>query len=160
MFLGSTKLLGARHLWKASALPKIKFFSWLAIHNRCWTTSQRKKRGLRECDLYALCHQAPETWIIFWLVVPMHGRFGQGCVCLLLAAASFARGDGGHSVATRAETVTKRSTQKLWCPFPTGLLAALEVAQQSRLGKVRHHAGLWLLLAFSHSCSKPWLAFY
>jgi hypothetical protein len=61
MFFGSTKLRGARQLWKASAPPKVKFFFWLAIHNRCWTAARRKKRGLQDCDLCALCHQAPET---------------------------------------------------------------------------------------------------
>lgn len=60
-FFGSTKLRGARQLWKASAPPKVKFFFWLAIHNRCWTAARRKKRGLQDCDLCALCHQAPET---------------------------------------------------------------------------------------------------
>jgi len=61
MFYGSTKLRGAKQLWKASAPPKVKFFFWLAIHDRCWTASRRKKRELQDCDLCALCHQAPET---------------------------------------------------------------------------------------------------
>jgi hypothetical protein len=61
MFYGSVKLRGATQLWKALAPPKVKFFFWLAIHDKCWTASRRKKRGLQDCDLCALCHQAPET---------------------------------------------------------------------------------------------------
>jgi hypothetical protein len=61
MFFGSVKLRSAKQLWKASAPPKVKFFFWLAVHERCWTASRRKKRGLQDCDLCVLCHQAPET---------------------------------------------------------------------------------------------------
>lgn len=61
MFYGSTKLRGAKQLWKALAPSNVKFFFWLAIHDRCWTASRKKKRGLQDCDLCALCHQAPET---------------------------------------------------------------------------------------------------
>jgi hypothetical protein len=41
--------------------PKVKFLFSLAIHNNCWTASHRNKRGLEECDLCALRHQAPGT---------------------------------------------------------------------------------------------------
>ena len=34
-------------------------------HNMCWMASRRKKRGLQECYLCALCHQAPETISLF-----------------------------------------------------------------------------------------------
>lgn len=61
MFYGSVKLRGATQLWKAPAPSKVKIFFWLAIHERCWTASRRKKRGLQDCDLCALCHQAPAT---------------------------------------------------------------------------------------------------
>lgn len=61
MFTGTIRLRGAKHLWKASVPPKVKYFFWLAIHDRCWTASRRKKRGLQDCDLCALCHQESET---------------------------------------------------------------------------------------------------
>lgn len=35
MFIGSVQLRGAKQLWKASAPPKVKFFFWLAVHDRC-----------------------------------------------------------------------------------------------------------------------------
>lgn len=61
MFVGSTHLRGAKQLWKASVPPRVKFFFWLAVHERCWTASRRKKRGLQDSDACALCNQEPET---------------------------------------------------------------------------------------------------
>lgn len=56
-------MLGAQELWRASALPKVKFFFWLAIHGRrrLWTADRRKRHGLQDSDVCALCGQAPET---------------------------------------------------------------------------------------------------
>ena len=60
-FAGSTALLGARELWKARPPPRVKFFAWLALHNRLWTADRRRRHGLQTSDTCALCDQAPET---------------------------------------------------------------------------------------------------
>lgn len=60
-FAGSTALLGARELWRARAPPKVKFFGWLALHNRLWTAARRKRHGMQDSEDCAFCGQAPET---------------------------------------------------------------------------------------------------
>jgi hypothetical protein len=45
-FIGMSSLLGAKELWKASALPKVKFFFWLALHGRIWTGERRMRHDL------------------------------------------------------------------------------------------------------------------
>lgn len=42
-FAGLTSLLGAKELWKTRAPPRVKFFAWLALHNRLWTADRRKR---------------------------------------------------------------------------------------------------------------------
>jgi hypothetical protein len=44
-----------------SALPKVKFFGWLVLHKRLWTTARRKWHGLQDHDECALCGQTVET---------------------------------------------------------------------------------------------------
>jgi hypothetical protein len=44
-FMGATRSAFNQMIWKAWALPKCKFFSWLAIQNRLWTTDRLEKRG-------------------------------------------------------------------------------------------------------------------
>ena len=41
--------------------PKVKFFGWLALHKRLWTSARRKRHGLQDTDDCALCAQAPES---------------------------------------------------------------------------------------------------
>jgi hypothetical protein len=60
-FAGSTKLLGASELWRARAPPRVKMFFWLALHRRLWTSERRKRHGLQDDDVCAMCDQAPET---------------------------------------------------------------------------------------------------
>lgn len=60
-FVGQTTILGTNELWKASAPPKVKFFSWLTIHGRLWAADRRKRHGLQHDDGCALCGQLPET---------------------------------------------------------------------------------------------------
>jgi len=60
-FAGSTSLIRARELWKTKAPPRVKFFCWLALHNRLWTAERRKRHGPQDVDGCALCAQAPET---------------------------------------------------------------------------------------------------
>jgi hypothetical protein len=35
MFLGSSSPLGVRQIWKTSAPPRVRFFFWLVMHDRC-----------------------------------------------------------------------------------------------------------------------------
>jgi len=35
MFLGSSRPLGAKEIWKTSAPPKVRFFFWFVMHDRC-----------------------------------------------------------------------------------------------------------------------------
>ena len=60
-FVGSTKLLGAKELWRTKAPPKVKLFFWLALHRRLWTAERRKRHGLQDDDACALCDQHAET---------------------------------------------------------------------------------------------------
>ena len=48
-------------LWKSWAPAKCKFFLWLAIRNRCWTSDRLAKRGLPHPDKCPLCDQEDET---------------------------------------------------------------------------------------------------
>ena len=41
--------------------PKVRYFYWLVLHDRCWTAERRKRRGLQDSDDCALCSQASET---------------------------------------------------------------------------------------------------
>jgi hypothetical protein len=54
-------LLGAKELWKASAPPKVKFFFWLALHDRIWTADRRMRHDLQDSAACALCDQDDET---------------------------------------------------------------------------------------------------
>jgi len=40
-------LPGAMELWKAAALPKVKFFFWLALHRRVWTGDVEKDMAFK-----------------------------------------------------------------------------------------------------------------
>ena len=39
----------------------MKFFFWLALHRRLWTTDRRRRQGLQDDDACALCGQSAET---------------------------------------------------------------------------------------------------
>ncbi|GJN13826.1 hypothetical protein PR202_gb00573 [Eleusine coracana subsp. coracana] len=60
LFAGSTALQGAKLLWKTWSPPKVKFFLYLALHNRTWTAERWFRHGLQESDVCTLCDQAPE----------------------------------------------------------------------------------------------------
>jgi hypothetical protein len=61
MFIGSSRPLGAKLIWKTSAPPRVKSFFWLVMHGRCWTAHRRHRHGLQESDTYIICDQAVET---------------------------------------------------------------------------------------------------
>lgn len=60
-FLGSTLTTMNKYVWKVWAPPKVKFFSWLALQGRHWTTDRLQKRGWENCGLCTLCRRANET---------------------------------------------------------------------------------------------------
>ena len=60
-FAGSASLPGAKELWKTKAPARVKFFFWLAVHQRLWTADRRKRHGLQPHDTCALCGQEAET---------------------------------------------------------------------------------------------------
>jgi hypothetical protein len=54
-------LLGSRELWRANVPPKVKFFFWLALHERLWTAERQKRHGLQPSTSCVLCDQMDET---------------------------------------------------------------------------------------------------
>jgi hypothetical protein len=46
MFLESSPVLGAKHIWKTAAPLLVRFFFWLTIHGRCWTRDRQFRHGL------------------------------------------------------------------------------------------------------------------
>lgn len=60
-FQGSTLCPAWKHIWKAWAPPRVKFFHWLASQNRCWTADWLARRGLQHHLRCLLCDQEPET---------------------------------------------------------------------------------------------------
>jgi hypothetical protein len=75
-FAGSTKLLGAKELWRTKAPSKVKMFFWVALHRRLWTTECRKRHGLQDDDACALYDQHTETASHLW-AAPLLGRSGS-----------------------------------------------------------------------------------
>lgn len=61
MFLGQLALLGTKELWKVRASNEYKFFFWLAIQNKCWTSERPARHGLKNNGPCALCGQSDET---------------------------------------------------------------------------------------------------
>ena len=61
MFIGSSSPLGAKHIWKTSAPPKVKFFFWLVMHGRCWTADRRFHHGLQDSNACIFYDQGAET---------------------------------------------------------------------------------------------------
>jgi hypothetical protein len=61
MFLGSSKLLGARRLWKIRVSGEHKFFEWLVLMDRFWMVERQHRHGLQDDDQCTLCDQGSET---------------------------------------------------------------------------------------------------
>jgi hypothetical protein len=61
MFIGSIKFLPWTRIWKTRAPSNIKFFIWLAIHNRCWTSDRLAKRGIPHQPTCLLCYQDTDS---------------------------------------------------------------------------------------------------
>jgi hypothetical protein len=55
LFLGRTCIAGAEHVRKVQAPGRCRFFGWLVLHGRCWTSNRLCRHGLRDSDDCALC---------------------------------------------------------------------------------------------------------
>jgi len=44
-----------------AAPARVRFFFWLCLHERCWTTNRRFRHGLQQSDECVMCDQASET---------------------------------------------------------------------------------------------------
>jgi hypothetical protein len=59
-FSGQHAIPGARLLHKTRAPGRCRFFIWLPLHDRVWTSARRKRHNLQDDDRCALCDQQPE----------------------------------------------------------------------------------------------------
>jgi hypothetical protein len=60
-FKGAIYLFPASNVWKAYTEPKIKFFAWLALHNKALTTHNMAKKSWPYNPLCSLCYCEPES---------------------------------------------------------------------------------------------------
>jgi hypothetical protein len=60
-FLGQSSIPGAKELYKIAAPPRCKFFIWLALLDRCWTSERLQRHQLQNNGPCALCSQADES---------------------------------------------------------------------------------------------------
>ena len=51
----------AEFTWKSKAPLRCRFFLWLAVHNRCWTSDRLARCGLDHQDACPFCDQHEET---------------------------------------------------------------------------------------------------
>ncbi|WVZ70614.1 hypothetical protein U9M48_019263 [Paspalum notatum var. saurae] len=57
MFFGTIKFTHWKRVWRSWAPSNCKFFVWLAINNRCWTSDRLAKRGLPHHAACPFCDQ-------------------------------------------------------------------------------------------------------
>lgn len=60
-FVGITKIPSIASIWKSWAPPKCKFFAWLILQNRVWSSDRLAKRGWDHNPTCPLCRCAMET---------------------------------------------------------------------------------------------------
>ena len=60
MFIGSSTPVGAKQIWKTTALPRVRFFFWLVLHRCCWTAERRFRHGLQSSATCVMCDQLPK----------------------------------------------------------------------------------------------------
>ena len=76
-FYGSVTFEPWRRLWKSWAPRKYKFFIWLVIRNRCWTTDLLARRGLSHPKRCPLCDQERRLLNTCSLIVCCHVKYGS-----------------------------------------------------------------------------------
>lgn len=60
-FWGREVVPTAKLTWKCQTPLQCRFFAWLALKNRCWTSDRLARRGLPHHSACPLCDQEPET---------------------------------------------------------------------------------------------------
>lgn len=60
-FMGLEVSPTASFTWQSRAPLQCRFFAWLVIKNRCWTSDRLARRGLPHQDSCPLCNQQDET---------------------------------------------------------------------------------------------------
>lgn len=60
-FMGLEVSPTAAFTWKSRAPLQCRFFAWLALRNRCWTSDRLARRGLPHQDACPLCDQHEES---------------------------------------------------------------------------------------------------
>ncbi|GJN31673.1 hypothetical protein PR202_gn00025 [Eleusine coracana subsp. coracana] len=60
-FTGLCEIPGAKQLSKAMAQQRCKFFVWLALLDRCWTSERLHRHNMRDDDVCAFCAQERES---------------------------------------------------------------------------------------------------
>src|SRR4051812_7849250 len=60
-FWGREVIPTAGLTWKSRASLQCRFFTWLAMKDRCWTSDRLAQRGLPHQDACPLCDQEEET---------------------------------------------------------------------------------------------------
>ena len=51
----------AEFTWKSKAPLRYRFFLWLAVHTRCWTSDRLARKGLLHQPACPFCDQVAET---------------------------------------------------------------------------------------------------
>jgi hypothetical protein len=59
-FQGSHAPVQVGNLWKSRVEPKVKVFSWMAMHKRILTTDNLASRGMQHNPLCSLCNSSFE----------------------------------------------------------------------------------------------------
>jgi hypothetical protein len=60
LFHGQTSLFRAKEVWKVKSPMEHKFFLWLILQDRCWTSERLQRHGLDNNGPCAFCVQSPE----------------------------------------------------------------------------------------------------
>jgi hypothetical protein len=79
LFQGSTMSSSWKLTWKTWAPPRVKFFSWLASMDRCWTAERLARRGLQHHPRCLLCDQLLETMHHLILACPFFRQVWHRC---------------------------------------------------------------------------------
>ena len=61
MFTGTVRFSPWKRIWRSWAPPNCRFFIWLAVNNKCWTSDRLAKRGLPHQPACPLCDQEAES---------------------------------------------------------------------------------------------------
>jgi hypothetical protein len=77
MFARESSVMGVKELWKSRAPNKCRFFIWLSLLGRCWTTDRLVKNGLRSDDTCASTAKKVKLLIICYASVFSVGKPGS-----------------------------------------------------------------------------------